>query len=202
VQLLRGPRGQRCSIPRGRRAGGSPTALSLPRPPRAAPGSLSSESSLSFFQKKTFSPPRVCACARALLWHEPPLTVAINEQPVRVGAGDQRSEGGPVQWIRGQQSPFSLPRNKLASPPHPAFLRRPAGPRDRSGVPDSLGPIHSRGWLDAGYPQTPCASRRVDQLCGAKARERTLPSLRMMWPRGPGRRQPRAHAAPGSSFPD
>lgn len=104
----------------------------------------------------------MCACARALLWHEPPLTVAINEQPVRVGAGDQRSEGGSVQWIRGQQSPFSLPRNKLASPPHPARLRRPAGPRDRSGVPHRPGPIHSPGWLDAGCPQTPCVGRRVD----------------------------------------
>lgn len=129
----------------------------------------------------------MCACARALLWHEPPLTVAINEQPVRVGAGGQRSEGGPVQWIRGQQSPFSLPRNKLASPPHPARQRRPAGPRDRSGVPARPSLAHSRGRLDVGCPRTPSAGcpRRPGSVA-ATARERTLPSLRMMWPRGLG----------------
>lgn len=92
-----------------------------------------------------------------------------------------------MQWIRGQQSPFSLPRSKLASPPHPARQRRPAGPRDRSGVPARPGPAHSRGRMDVGCPRTPSAGRRRRPgSVAATARERTFPSLRMMWPRGLG----------------
>lgn len=32
----------------------------------------------------------MCVCARARLWHEPALTVAVNEQTVRVGPGTRK----------------------------------------------------------------------------------------------------------------
>jgi hypothetical protein len=64
-------------------------------PSRSAPP-LRSEPSLSFKirkkKKKVPPPTRVCVCARARarLWHGPALTVAINEQTVRVGAGTSK----------------------------------------------------------------------------------------------------------------
>lgn len=168
-----GPGGERCTIPRGRRAGAGRRDRRDFLPWRVSSGALAQRprrrgARLAFHFKKSF-PPCVCVRARAPFWHKPALTVAINEQTVRVGPGTRKSVSERRQACEMDPRPavtvLITAEQIIVSPAPPPVGGVPRVLETARVPPPGSRPeprlAHPRGWAARGrappWPRAPAA---------------------------------------------
>ena len=139
---------------------------------------------------------RVCVRARTLFWHEPALTVAINEQTVRVGPGTRKIVRERRQACEMDPQPtvtvLITTEQIMVSPAPPPARGVPRVLETGQGPPPGSRPetalAHPRGGSGQGASRAARPGGGTDVARWRRGRpERTHPRPGMMWPRGPGR---------------